>query len=120
MRFGSCCWMLAENSQLLGRWPHPVNKSGSKVASGTVDPNALLLTAPHVSMLLVVAGLCAPLLARSQLTTKSRLVSVHERNVFVARAFTGFGEAPKPFRVCPSRYLFAAILTADLPSPRTS
>src|SRR3954465_11484173 len=112
--------MLAENSQLLGLWPQPVSRSGSNVASGTVDPNALLLTAPHVSTLAVVVGLCAPLLARSQLTTKSRLLSVHERNVFVPSAFTGFGDVPKPFSVCPRRYLFAATFTADLPSPRRS
>src|SRR2546423_13665411 len=112
--------MLPENSQLLGLWPQPVSRSGSNVASGTVDPNALLLTAAQVSMLPVVDGLCASLLVRSQLTTKSRLLSVHPRNVFVASAFTGFGDVPKPFRVCPSRYLLAATFTADLPSPRTS
>src|SRR3954471_5341947 len=112
--------MLAENSQLLALCPQPVSRSGSNVASGTVDPNALLLTAPHVSTLPVAAGLCAPLFARSQLTTKSWLLSVHGRNVFVASALTGFGDVPNPFSVCPSRYLFAASLSADLPSPRMS
>src|SRR2546423_4677367 len=100
--------MLPENSQLLALWPQPVSKSGSNVARGTVEPKALLLTAPHVSMLAVVAALCAPLFARSQLTTKSRLVSVHERNVLVASALTGFGDDPKPLSVWPSRYLLPA------------
>src|SRR5215831_4449177 len=112
--------MPAENSQLLGLWPQPVSRSGSNVASGTVDPNALVLTAPQVSMLPVVAGLCRPLFDRSQLTTLSLLLSDHVRNVFPASAFAGFGDAPKPFSVCPSRYLLAATFTADLPSPRTS
>ena len=97
--------MLAENSQLLGLWPQPVSRSGSNVASGTVDPNALLLTAPQVSMLPVAAGLCAPLFDRSQLTTKSLLLSVHERNVFVASAFDGIWRRSEAVQRLPEQVL---------------
>src|SRR5262245_24822935 len=109
--------MPAENSQLLGLCPQPVNKSLSNVAAGAVVPKKRLLIAPQLSPPLAVR-FCASGFARSQSTTKLRFESDQERFAFVASALIGFVRAaPRLLSVCPSRYLFAATFTADLPSP---
>src|SRR3954471_5655894 len=112
--------MLAENSQLLVRCPQPVSRSGSNVEPGMVVPKSRLAIWPQLSPPLAVR-FCASGFARLQSTTKLRFESAQLRLVNVRIALTGFVvAAPKLLRVCPSRYLFAASLSADLPSPRTS
>src|SRR5262252_8386779 len=120
MRYGSCCWMPPENSQLAGRWPQPVRTSGSYWTAALVEPNDDCAIAPHVSMLPVVVGLCAVGTARLQSGTKFLFVSAHDRDVVVCSVRIGFGFVPRPFSVWPRRYLFAATRTAVLPSPRAS
>src|SRR4051812_31009878 len=111
--------MPAENSQLLGLCPHPVNRSGSNVAPGIVVPNEAFAIAPQLSPPDAVRFCAAPL-ERLQSTTKFLFESAQLRVVLVCSAFTGFGDVPNPFSVCPNRYLFAATFTAVLPVPRTS
>src|SRR3990172_4684284 len=107
----SCC-TLAENSQLASRLPHPVSRSLSKVAAGTVVPKLALAIAPH-----------SPLrtgLVRAQSGTKFRLLSVQLRVVLVTIAFTGLGLDPSRLSVCPRTSLLSTTFTPVLPLPPPS
>src|SRR6185295_9151964 len=112
--------MLAENSQLLARCPHPVRRSLSNVAPGMVVPKVDWAIWPQLSPPLA-ERLCASGLARWPSTAKLPLESAQLRLVNVCMAFTGFVvAAPNPLSVCPSRYLLADTFTADLPLPNRS
>src|SRR5439155_20370886 len=112
--------MPAENSQLLAQCPQPVSKSGSNVAPGMVVPKSRLAIWPQLSPPLA-ERFCAAEFARLQSTAKLPFESAQLRVVNVRMALTGFVvAAPKALSVCPSRYLFAATFTADLPSPNRS
>src|SRR4249919_1287465 len=112
--------MLAENSQLLVRCPQPVSRSGSNVEPGMVVPKSRLAIWPQLSPPLAVR-FCASGFARLQSTTKLRFESDQLRLVNVRMALAGFVvAAPNALSVCPSRYLFAATFSADLPLPNRS
>src|SRR5437762_4045745 len=70
--------MPAERSQLCSRVFQPVVAAGSTVSGETLFPKKGF-PGPQVSMLPVVVGLWAAGFSKLQLTTKSPLLSVHER-----------------------------------------
>src|SRR5262249_21800741 len=125
-----CCCTEALNDQSDGRTPQPLSRPGSMFApTKLLEPNAVLLIAPHVSMLPVVAGLCAFTLSRLQSGMKLLLVSVHVRVTFglpnAAAAppgirSDGFALETRLPTLAPCRYLPVLTLTAVLPLPKTS
>src|SRR5690349_6655192 len=126
----SCCWTDALNDQSDGRTPHPLSRPGSMFApTKLLEPNAVLLIAPQVSMLPVVAGLCAFTFCRLQSTWKLPFVSAHVRVTFglpnAAAAPPGIRSDGLAFdtrlpTLAPCRYLPALTFTAVLPVPKTS
>src|SRR5580700_9508406 len=93
------------------------------------DPNRRLLIWPQVSMLPVVAGLCASGFVRLQSGTKLPLVSAHVRLTDGlandARAppgmrSDGFAPGARLPTLAPCRYLPPLTLSAVLPLPKTS
>src|ERR1041385_7877609 len=123
----SCCCTDTLYDQSDGRTPQPLSTPGSKFApTKLLDPNAVLLMAPHVSMLPVVVGLCAAGFCRLQSATKLLLLSVQLRVTFgLPNAAAeppgirsdGFALGRRVPTLAPWRYFPALTLSAVLPLP---